>query len=86
MCLAVPAKILNKIATDQILCEGRVDFGGGVIRTVNLSFVPEAQEGDYILVHAGVAITRLQPEDAERRRELIASITIDRGAGHAEQS
>ena len=69
MCLAVPGKILeaadsgwNRIA--------KVEFGG-VTRQVYLDFVPEAQVGDYVLVHVGFAVSRVDEEEARRTYEIL---------------
>ena len=58
MCLAIPAKVAN-IEGD----EAQVDFGGGVLREVNVTLV-DAKVGDYVLVHAGYAIQILSEEEA----------------------
>jgi hydrogenase expression/formation protein HypC len=55
MCLAVPGKVLN-IAGEGVLRTGRVSFGG-VVKEVNLAYVPQAEVGSYVLVHAGFAIS-----------------------------
>jgi len=76
MCLAVPGKIISIQSDSEIGRCGRVDFDG-VVREVNLSCVPESAPGDYVLVHAGVAIGRLDEGEAKRTlallRELIES-------------
>jgi hydrogenase expression/formation protein HypC len=69
MCLAIPGKILEKSNHDGLLL-GRVDFGG-VTRDVQLDFVPEAEVGDYVIVHVGFALSRLDAEEAERTLELL---------------
>ncbi|HCU00060.1 MAG TPA: hydrogenase assembly protein HupF [Methylococcaceae bacterium] len=64
MCLAVPAKIVQIILTDDVLLRtGRVDFSG-VQKTVSLAYVPEAVAGDYVIVHAGFAISLLDESEA----------------------
>nr|WP_317266687.1 HypC/HybG/HupF family hydrogenase formation chaperone [Arthrospira sp. SH-MAG29] len=63
MCLAVPGKLLSISGDDPLLKKGRVSFGG-VIKEVSLAYVPEAQVGDYVLVHVGFALSRVEPEDA----------------------
>jgi hydrogenase expression/formation protein HypC len=63
MCLAVPGRILSVSGTDPLLRSGRVDFAG-VVREVNLSCVPEAVVGDYVLVHVGVAISVIAADEA----------------------
>lgn len=64
MCLAIPGRVLS-IASESGLRSGRVDFSGTVI-TACLEYVPEAAIGDYVLVHAGVAICVLDQAEAER--------------------
>ena len=69
MCLAVPGKILQ-IAESAGLRTGRVNFGG-VVREVCLDFVPEAAVGEYVIVHVGFAISRVDAEEAERTYALL---------------
>ncbi len=63
MCLAVPGKILAIDGNDPILRSGKVDFAG-VVKTVNLSYVPDAKVGDYVLVHVGFAISTVDEAEA----------------------
>ncbi|MHC4817454.1 MAG: HypC/HybG/HupF family hydrogenase formation chaperone [Planctomycetota bacterium] len=72
MCLAVPGKIL---ATDERNGSrmARVQFGG-IVREVSLDFEPEAREGDYVLVHVGFAISRVDAEEAARIREMLGEM------------
>jgi len=63
MCLAVPGKILEIHADAPLQRTGRVDFGAA-IQEVNLVSVPEATVGDYVIVHAGCAITTIPECDA----------------------
>ena len=65
MCLAVPGKILTVQGDDPFTRSGRVDFGG-ITKEVNLSCVPEAGEGDFVIVHVGMAISQVDPEEAEK--------------------
>jgi hydrogenase expression/formation protein HypC len=60
MCLAIPAKLIKKENEKDAL----VDFGDGTMRRVNVSLV-EAEEGQYLLVHAGFAIEVLEEKDAK---------------------
>jgi hydrogenase expression/formation protein HypC len=63
MCLAVPARILARIS-DPLLGEmADVDLGGAV-RAVSVACVPEACVGDYVIIHAGVALSVMTEEDA----------------------
>lgn len=72
MCLAVPGKVLETELVGESRL-GRVDFGG-VSRQVYLDLVPEAGVDDYVIVHAGVAISRVDAEEARRTFELLAQI------------
>jgi hydrogenase expression/formation protein HypC len=65
MCLAVPGKILAIAGEDPLQRTGRISFGG-IIKEVNLAFVPEVKIGDYVLVHVGLAISTVDQEEAER--------------------
>jgi hydrogenase expression/formation protein HypC len=69
MCLAIPGKILQ--AEEQnAMRVGRVQFGG-IVRSVRLDFVPEAAVGDYVMVHVGFAISKVDETEAERTYELL---------------
>jgi hydrogenase expression/formation protein HypC len=63
MCLAIPGKVIS-IAIEDDLRIGRVQFGG-IVQPVSLDFVPEAAIGDYVMVHVGFAISRVNAEEAE---------------------
>lgn len=64
MCLAVPAKIISLTTTsDDLLRTGHVDFSG-VQKEISLAYVPEANIGDYVIVHAGFALSVLDEEEA----------------------
>jgi hydrogenase expression/formation protein HypC len=64
MCLAVPGKIISVVGED-LARQARVDFGG-VLKEVNLAYVPEAQVGQYVLVHVGFAISVVDEEEAAK--------------------
>lgn len=72
MCLAIPGKILE-IDSNTGTRLGRVQFGG-ISRTVALDFVPEAMAGDYVMVHVGFAISRVDAEEAERTYKVLAEM------------
>lgn len=72
MCLAVPGRILSVEGTDPLLRSGRVDFSG-VVKDVNLAFVPDAAIGDYVLVHVGLA---LQVIDEAEARQVFEYLTL----------
>ncbi len=71
MCLAIPGQILSVSGEESIMRVGRVDFGG-VVKEVNLAFVPEASVGDYVVVHVGCALTKIDPQEARRTLALLA--------------
>ena len=73
MCLAVPGKIVSIEDTDSVFCTGRVDFGG-IVKQVNLAYVPEAKIGDYVLVHVGFAISTIDEAEAQQVFEYLQEI------------
>jgi hydrogenase expression/formation protein HypC len=70
MCLAIPGCILTVSGDGPLERVGKVDFGG-VTREVNLSCVPEAGIGDYVIVHVGFAISKVDREEAEQVFEFL---------------
>lgn len=72
MCLGVPGKIVSTTG-DGFSRMGRVDFGGA-LRDVSLAYVPEAEVGDYVIVHVGFAISRLDEEEAERTLQTLREL------------
>jgi hydrogenase expression/formation protein HypC len=73
MCLAVPGKLLSVEGDDPAFRVGRVDFCG-IKKTVNLAFTPDAKPGDFLLVHVGFALTRIDEEEARRTFQYLAQI------------
>ena len=79
MCLAVPGKIVsvsrNEVggAEESLSRTGRVSFGG-VVKEVSLAYVPEAEVGDYVIVHVGFAISVVDEEEAARSLEYARAI------------
>lgn len=71
MCLAIPAKVVDLAEGDQAI----VDLGG-VRKDVSLALVEDVQVGDYVIVHVGYALTRLDPEEAEKTLALMAEAGI----------
>ncbi len=74
MCLAVPGKILETEERNGNRT-ARVQFGG-IIKQAYLDFVPEAGVGDYVMVHVGFAISRVDAEEAERTYQLLESLGL----------
>lgn len=74
MCLAIPGKIIAVQDTaDETFRMGKVSFNG-IIKEVNLCMVPEAVVNDYVLVHVGVAISRIDEEEAKLTFEYLHQI------------
>ena len=69
MCLAIPGKILSS-EDFGFARTGRVQFGG-TVRQVRLDFVPEASTGDYVMVHVGFAISKVDEQEAQRTYQLL---------------
>lgn len=72
MCLAIPGRVLE-VADLNGLRSGKVQFGG-IVRNVRLDFVPEVSAGDYVLVHVGFAISRVDEQEAERTYEILQAM------------
>jgi hydrogenase expression/formation protein HypC len=70
MCLAIPGKILSVENEDTLARVGRVSFGG-VVKEVNLAYVPEAAVGDYVVVHVGFAISKVDEQEAQQVFEYL---------------
>ena len=73
MCLGVPGKIIN-IYDSNGLRMGQVDFGG-VVREACLAYVPEANIGDYTVIHVGFAISLLNETEAQATLQELRDIT-----------
>lgn len=73
MCLAVPGRVLSLEEADPAFRTGNVDFCG-VRRTVNFVFTPEVRAGDFVLVHVGFAISRVDEEEARRTYSYLKEI------------
>jgi len=69
MCLAIPAQVLTRLGDEEALIDA-----GGVEKRVSLALVPEAVVGDYVIVHAGYAISRLDPGEALHTLALFAEM------------
>lgn len=84
MCLAVPGRILTVSGDEPLRRMGRVSFGG-IVKEVSLAYVPDAGVDDYVIVHAGFAISQLDEREAlevfEYLREIEELGQIESGAG-----
>lgn len=73
MCLGVPGKILSIEPNPTGMTMGKVSFGG-VAKEVCLAYTPEAEVGDYVIVHAGFALNKLDEQEAQEVFALLAEI------------
>ncbi|PJF30348.1 MAG: HypC/HybG/HupF family hydrogenase formation chaperone [Candidatus Thermofonsia Clade 1 bacterium] len=73
MCLAVPGQLISINDADPLFRTGKVNFGG-IIKEVNLAYVPEAKIGDYVIVHVGFALSVVDPDEAARVFEYLADM------------
>ena len=71
MCLAIPGKVLSVEEGPGRLA--KVQFGG-ILRTASLDLVPEAGVGDYVLVHVGFAISKIDEEEARKTMEALEQL------------
>jgi hydrogenase expression/formation protein HypC len=72
MCLGIPGKVIE-IRDDAGLPMGKVDFGG-VRKDACLAYIPEVQLGDYVIIHVGFAISRVDEEEALKTLEILAQM------------
>ena len=73
MCLGVPGRVLEIEPNSLGITMGKVSFGG-IAKEVCLAYVPEAQVGDYVIVHAGFAISRLDETEAMEVFDLLSQM------------
>ena len=74
MCLAIPGKILSISGADLLSRSARVSFGGSV-KEISLAYTPEAQRGDYVMVHVGFALSVVDEVEAQQVFEDLAQIS-----------
>jgi hydrogenase expression/formation protein HypC len=72
MCLAIPGKVIETLESDGLKM-ARVSFGG-MVKQVCLEYTPEATIGDYVLVHVGFALSRVDEQEAERTFKLLEEL------------
>ncbi len=73
MCLAIPGKIESISGDDPLTRMGKVNFGG-IRKEACLAYVPEAKVGDYVIVHVGFALSRLDEDEAQKVFEYLKQI------------
>jgi hydrogenase expression/formation protein HypC len=69
MCLAVPGRVIEVIG-EEIFKKGKVDFSG-LVREVCFSYLPDVDVGDWVIVHVGFAIAKLNQQEAEKQLKLL---------------
>jgi len=79
MCLAIPGQILS-IEGEELNRRADVSFGG-VVKGVSLACLPEAVVGDYVIVHVGLALSRLDEAAAEQMLDDLRQIIEQTGVG-----
>ena len=78
MCLGIPGKVIQFTNCEAPFKKAEVEFDG-VRRVCQMACVPEAIVGDYVIVHAGIAITRVDPFEAQRVFDELAALGDDDG-------
>jgi len=86
MCLAVPGKIISIDGNDPLMRTAQVDFDG-LRKSISLALVPEAADGDFVLVHAGIAIGCIDAQQADNALQALsdmaqAQVSRDRDFSH----
>jgi hydrogenase expression/formation protein HypC len=76
MCLAVPGRIESITGDDPVVRMAKVSFGG-VVKDVSLAYVPEAVVGDYVIVHVGFALNRLDEDEARKVFEILNELGME---------
>jgi len=70
MCLAIPGKVVSISGDDVLTRMGKIDFSG-VIKQASLAYVPEVRVGDYVIVHVGFALSKVDEAEAEKVFEYL---------------
>ena len=70
MCLAIPGQVVSISGDDPLTRMGRINFGG-IIKEASLAYVPEVQIGDYVIVHVGFALSKVDAEEARKVFEYL---------------
>jgi hydrogenase expression/formation protein HypC len=72
MCLAIPGKVLQEFDSNGMRM-AKIQFGG-IVREASLDYTPDAHTGDYVLVHVGFAISKVDEEEAARTYQLLQEL------------
>lgn len=88
MCLGIPGKVVEVDRTDLGIVQGKVEFGG-IVKEVNLSFTPEVEVGEYVVVHVGFSISTLDEAEAKevfRYLQELGGVSEELGPDGSEAS
>jgi hydrogenase expression/formation protein HypC len=73
MCLAIPGKVVSISGDDPVTRMGKIDFSG-VVKSASLAYVPEVVVGDYVIVHVGFALSKVDEDEARKVFEYLKTI------------
>jgi hydrogenase expression/formation protein HypC len=73
MCLAIPGKVIEIAQDARGVRMGKANFAG-IVKQVCLEYTPEVNLGDYVLVHVGFALSKVDEEEAERTYRLLEEL------------
>ena len=73
MCLAIPGKIESISGDDPLSRMGKINFGG-ILKEACLAYVPEVNVGDYVIVHVGFALSKVDEDEAQKVFEYLKQI------------
>lgn len=73
MCLGVPGRVLEVVPSEIGIASGRVDFGG-VVKEVCFAYTPDVLPGEFVIVHVGFAISKVDEAEARRMYEILAAM------------
>jgi len=83
MCLAVPGKVLEILENPLGMTLGKVSFGG-IVKEICLAYLPEVKVGDYVLVHVGFALSRIDEAEAQEVFRILEEMGEAGEPGEAE--
>jgi hydrogenase expression/formation protein HypC len=78
MCLGIPGQVVRWIDRDPTFARAEIEFDG-LKRICSMACVSDADVGDYVIVHAGIAISRVDPQEARRVFDELARLGDDEG-------
>ena len=73
MCLAIPGKVVSISGDDPLTRMGRIDFSG-VVKQASLAYVPKVNIGDYVIVHVGFALSKVDEDEAQKVFQYLRQI------------